>query len=747
MLFQTILILFLGAALLFGGGCVAQRGGFPYRTGLFWSLGLIALGLIFLPKSWQNQWVGNTPSDHFLVLARNFGVAGILFLSGIRTDYAKVFKARKLLIAGGIAALVIGSLLTVPLRFLGKGEAGAVLATIAAIAGGSLTVAGQHFSNSPEREVEEARWPAIGLTGVATVVIYFFSLLQEITRIAPSGTAVTIAVSYEVVKPVVLLSLACYVLSQFLRRTAEHISPLRRTLICAAIFAVFYVVALRALGQLGGLTWAFLAGTILNHSYLREKLGGSDHPIAEALFWSYAFFPLFFQSHGRSLTDPIAILGVVMIALLIKSVFLWIGFKLADVSASVAIQMTATSLPSGEVAVLFLGFGVTRWAINSALYFTVLLFAVISTLLGVALCQWSTSKAASPESSLEHPPAPPGKDTGTRRAKLLGILLLLGVGVVASGIQTLAADQTKAKTDAAKEHGTVSSSQQMETMLEAMREKVNRAADAAEVLAQAQAIYQTGEELNKRGNSSAAKAQYEKARQILLSAGDAQFYEPNVRAFFFRLSHQIAAITNSPGLMTGREKSLPPEANKEVTSFINYYQGRGRGVARLAMTRLRKYKTMMRRIFEEEGVPEDLIYVGLVESAYNPYARSTAGAHGIWQFVQDTGRRYGLKQTGLDDDRHDPEKSTRAAARYLHDLYEMFGDWPLALAAYNAGEYRILRLMEKTGIKDFWEMSRQRLLPQETRSYVPEVLAAIAIGKRNIQTRPGYFASKEGGVE
>jgi membrane-bound lytic murein transglycosylase D len=138
---------------------------------------------------------------------------------------------------------------------------------------------------------------------------------------------------------------------------------------------------------------------------------------------------------------------------------------------------------------------------------------------------------------------------------------------------------------------------------------------------------------------------------------------------------------------------------------------------------------MMRKVFREEGVPEDLIFVGLVESAYNPYARSVAGATGIWQFVRGTGRRYGLKQAGVIDERHDPEKSTRAAARYLQDLYGMFGDWHMALAAYNAGEYRVLKVIEKTGIKDFWHMSRRGLLPRETINYVPAVLAAIVIGK------------------
>ncbi len=141
-------------------------------------------------------------------------------------------------------------------------------------------------------------------------------------------------------------------------------------------------------------------------------------------------------------------------------------------------------------------------------------------------------------------------------------------------------------------------------------------------------------------------------------------------------------------------------------------------------------------LFREEGVPEELIFLGLVESAYNPFAHSSAGAAGIWQFMKATGDRYGLRQIGNLGERHDPEKSTRAAARYFRDLFGVFQDWPLALGAYNAGEHRILRLQRQTGTHDFWEMSRLGLLPEETRSYVPAVLAAITLGRNQPPASP-----------
>lgn len=142
---------------------------------------------------------------------------------------------------------------------------------------------------------------------------------------------------------------------------------------------------------------------------------------------------------------------------------------------------------------------------------------------------------------------------------------------------------------------------------------------------------------------------------------------------------------------------------------------------------------MMAQIFREEGVPEWLISVGFVESTFNSRAHSPKEAHGIWQFIPGTGDRYGLRRTAWTDERENPEKSTRAAARYLRDLHALFGDWQLALAAYNWGEGRVARIIRRTGIRDFWTMADRGLLPQETANYVPSVLAAVLCVKRRKQ--------------
>ena len=147
------------------------------------------------------------------------------------------------------------------------------------------------------------------------------------------------------------------------------------------------------------------------------------------------------------------------------------------------------------------------------------------------------------------------------------------------------------------------------------------------------------------------------------------------------------------------------------------------------LSRSGRYVPMIQQIFLEEGLPQDLAWIAFIESSFLPHARSPRSAQGVWQFMPRTGRQYGLKSNGVVDERSDPEKATRAAARYLAYLHEIFGDWYLVMAAYNAGEGKILRAMEKTGARDFWQLAATPAVRRQTQNYVPAFLASVLISK------------------
>ncbi len=186
---------------------------------------------------------------------------------------------------------------------------------------------------------------------------------------------------------------------------------------------------------------------------------------------------------------------------------------------------------------------------------------------------------------------------------------------------------------------------------------------------------------------------------------------------------------------------IPVVLNNQVLRFLNHYQTRWRDIMERGLKRAGRYVDLFREIFKREGLPQDLVYVPHTESLFNPRAYSRARAKGIWQFIKWTGRKQGLRQDWWIDERSDIVKSTEAAARYLKELHEQFGDWYLALAAYNVGPARIQRNLNRYGSIDYWDMVKRRLLPRETRNYVPSILATVII-YRNPE-RYGFHAEAD----
>lgn len=175
--------------------------------------------------------------------------------------------------------------------------------------------------------------------------------------------------------------------------------------------------------------------------------------------------------------------------------------------------------------------------------------------------------------------------------------------------------------------------------------------------------------------------------------------------------------------------NIPIVMDPSVQSHIRFFNTSIRSRFEQWLVRLSRYQPLVEKIFSEFNIPSDLVYLSLVESGFNPYAFSRAKATGPWQFMKGTGKVYGLRIDNYVDERRDPIKSTVAAARYLRDLYDLFGAWPLAMAAYNAGEGKVMRALHKVQGETFSDISKTKLIRAETKQYVPRIMAATVIAR------------------
>ncbi|HJT00470.1 MAG TPA: LysM peptidoglycan-binding domain-containing protein [Terriglobales bacterium] len=289
------------------------------------------------------------------------------------------------------------------------------------------------------------------------------------------------------------------------------------------------------------------------------------------------------------------------------------------------------------------------------------------------------------------------------------------------------------------------------------------------LVAQAEEQYQAGQANYSAGHLEAAKANFDRAFDILTQAPGGASSDERLQKEFDKIvdgvnSLELVALRQGDGFTEQKSEpapidetnqitfpvdpnlkakaaeeirqihsDLPLTMNDAVAGYINYFSTRGRGVLERALTRAGLYSDMIRRVLKEEGVPQDLIYLAEAESGFHPVALSHVGARGLWQFMSSRARGYGLERTWWVDERQDPEKSTRAAARHLKDLYKEFGDWYLAMAAYNSGPLTVMQAVQRTGYADFWELYRRNVLPAETRNYVPIIIAVAIMAKNPAQ--------------
>ncbi len=205
---------------------------------------------------------------------------------------------------------------------------------------------------------------------------------------------------------------------------------------------------------------------------------------------------------------------------------------------------------------------------------------------------------------------------------------------------------------------------------------------------------------------------------------------PGVPAQLKPPTEDVAQVDENIDEMTEEKPyNIPMILNDSVENHLEYFKTRGRKVFQRWLDRSARYIPVMKDIFREKNLPEDLVYVAMIESGFNPYAVSWCKAVGPWQFMPATGKLYGLKINWWIDERKDPVKSTYAAAEHLKDLHNLFGSWPLALASYNAGAGKVQRAVLRTRSDDFWDLKASRYIRKETKNYVPKFMAATIIAK------------------
>ncbi len=211
------------------------------------------------------------------------------------------------------------------------------------------------------------------------------------------------------------------------------------------------------------------------------------------------------------------------------------------------------------------------------------------------------------------------------------------------------------------------------------------------------------------------------------ASDDIRDFRKELEKVYAQVAELDALPVEIPVVDSEAAASLPIPEHRAVRGALTLFSGRLKNDVQTYLGRSAKYKPMIDKVLAEEGLPKALAYLPVIESGYSTTMTSRAGARGIWQFMSDTAREYGLRVDWWADERADPERSTRAAAQYLKDLYRQFNDWALALAAYNAGPGRVRRALNDTGASTFWELSDRTVLPKETRGYVPTFYATIII--------------------
>lgn len=719
---QALLLttLVIAALLILLGGQVARRRGLPEQTGIGIALAVVTIGALLTPSHWREQLLAGDTGERILVFAREIGLTGLFFLAGIRLKLDALRTGRRVSVAVAASGLVLSAAIAVLVVKVTGADWSPAIVIGASLSASSVWLP-SHLSAEPSDRRSGVSAAAIVATlilaGALMLVIHLLGAFHQVAGRASSSSAYAIVAAYELVKLTLFFSFAWFIATRFLDRAAKagpHLSDVRAVLGYLLIAVLVFVLGRTALGELGALAWSFMAGALFTRSEVGKRVAGHK-PAAAAMFLSVVFLPMFLQAHGRTVTRLPLLLGVIIAALIVKFAASAMAARLGGYAARDARVMAVSTLASGEMAVALLAFGLTRWVIDGPEYFAVLFFALLSMI--ASPIAWTVATRNYRDQTERSNGDSANRTQKVQRGRKPEHVTYRKTGYAIA----IAASALLSLNGTARAQTSIPPAQDdpVSRAMRAVEESVNHRAAAAEQLMAASKLVNESKAARQQGKRDLAREAVSKAESI---AADSEFNRSALIDELLRLVAEERAALDSPSRRDGDQFS-------SGGSFAV-------AVPRSVRERLEQYRESFGRILEEEQVPVGLLGVALVESGFNPLALSPKGARGIWQFMPATAVRYGLTVQPGNDHRTHPEHSTRAAARYLRFLFNQFGDWKLALAGYNAGEARVQRIIDRTGIRNFDEMSRRGLLPLETRNYVPAVLAAWSrIGTGNNQGR------------
>lgn len=376
-------ILLTGALLILGGTKLARRFGLPDAFGCGVALCIIAISAWLFPADWRDWWAGGSWGDRLFTSVRIVGLTGMLFLAGTRFNSGQLRRKFGLMLGFALSAGVLFAVVVLLLKLLGWLDSGPIVLVAGTIIASSLWLPGELSRFDEEGNDLLIDWQAGGVvfTALAMLAVYFYGVFAVIGHVRPR-TSVYLAVAlYESVKLLVFFAFAYFISTRFLARAEGRISATRTTIGFVLIAILIFALAAITTNQLGAIAWAFVAGALWRRSEIGKRFSESKRPLASATLISFVFLPVLLESHGRRLTGFLALIIAVLAAMVLKWVFVWVGMRSGGTSSRNAMLAAAAMVGPGEVGILLLGFGVTRWAIEPPVYFGILGYALVSSIL------------------------------------------------------------------------------------------------------------------------------------------------------------------------------------------------------------------------------------------------------------------------------------------------------------------------------------------------------------------------------